>query len=81
MPISLESVVIGVLVLGAVAWGIRGAWRSATGGGGCAGCAASGSCSLKSDPDARQPSSPQFGAPSCADLIELVDKEKKPVQP
>ena len=87
MSISVEAVVIGVLVLGALLWAARSAYRAVKNTGGCSSCASSGECPLVENPEAlaeltRQGQTTPLDAchpqtASCSELLESVE-EKKP---
>ena len=52
MNLGVESLVIGVLVAGALAWAVRAVYRSVRHTGGCSSCGSSGDCPLTRDPEA-----------------------------
>jgi len=88
MSISVEAVVIGVLVLGALLWAVRSAYRSVKQTGTCSSCSSSGDCPLTNNPEAlaeltRQGRTTPLDSchPQTASCGELVDSlaEKKPV--
>jgi len=76
MSISLETIIIGVLVLGALAWGVRAAWRSITHAGGCSSCPASGDCPLMKSPEELIGLKHQGDPSACAEPVDFPDKKK-----
>jgi hypothetical protein len=52
MSLGLESIVIGALVAGALAWAVRAVYRSVRHTGGCSSCSSSGDCPLTKNPEA-----------------------------
>ena len=88
MSIGLETIVIGVLVLSALTWAARAAYRSVKHDGGCSSCASSGECPLVKNPEALAELTRQGQAtpleschPETASCSELLDslEEKKPI--
>ena len=88
MSFGVETLVIGVLVLGALLWAARSAYRAVKNTGGCSSCASSGECPLVDNPEAlaeltRQGQSTPLDSchPATAPCGELLDtlEEKKPV--
>ncbi len=87
MNFSVEIVVITVLVLGAVAWAARAAYRSVKGAGGCTSCSSSGECPFVKDPEALAELTRQGQATpleschpqsaSCAELIDSLEDKKR----
>lgn len=65
MHLNLETIIIGVLVLGAAIWAARAAWRSVTHAGGCSSCSSSGDCPLMKNPDALFELQQRSGSASC----------------
>jgi len=87
MSIGVESVVIGVLVLGALIWAARAAYRSVSQTGGCTSCSSSGDCPLANNPEALAELTRQGQATpleschpetaSCAELLESLEEKKQ----
>jgi len=80
MSVGVEAIVIGVLVLGALLWAARAAYRSVKQAGGCSSCASSGECPLVNNPAAlaeltRQGQTTPLEAchPETATCAELLD--------
>ncbi len=86
MSIGLETIIIGVLVLSALIWAGRAAYRSVKQTGGCSSCASSGECPLVNNPDALAELTRQGQATpleschpetaSCTELLESLEEKK-----
>ncbi len=84
MGMTLETVVVGVAVVIAVAWAARAGWKSLKSQGVCSSCGSSGECPIASNPDALAELSQkgqlnhldncQPGGPSCQELADALDK-------
>ena len=96
MNSSVEMVIVGVVVVVALAWAGRAAWRSWRKQGVCSSCGSSGECPVAGNPDALTELSQkgqlphldscQPGALSCHELADMLqdreDREKvEPQQP
>ncbi len=84
---GIEAIVIGVVVLGAILWATRAAYRSVKNSGACSSCASSGECPLANNPEALAELTRQGQATpleschpqtaSCAELLETVTEKKQ----
>ncbi len=87
MSLGFESIIIGVLVLTALTWAVRAAYRSVKQNGGCSSCSSSGECPLVKNPDALAELTRQGQATpleschpetaSCFELLESVEEKKQ----
>jgi len=76
MHLNLETIIIGVLVLGAAIWAVRAAWQSVTHAGGCSSCSSSGDCPLMKNPDALFDLQQQAGDASCKEHAKKSAQKK-----
>jgi hypothetical protein len=86
MSLGFEAITIGVLVLTALIWAGRAAYRSVKHNGGCSSCASSGECPLVKNPDALAELTRQGQATpleschpetaSCSELLESLAEKK-----
>lgn len=82
---TVETVVVGVAVVGALVWAGRAGWRAVRKQGVCSSCGSSGECPVANDPEAlaelsqkgQQPhlDSCQPGPISCRELAEALEKD------
>jgi hypothetical protein len=87
VSIGFEAIVIGTVVLVAVLWAVRAAYRSVNSSGGCSSCSSSGECPLVNNPDALAELTRQGQAtpleschpqtPSCTELLDSVAEKKQ----
>jgi hypothetical protein len=85
MSLTLEMVVVGVAVAGAVAWAARAGYKSWKSQGVCSSCGSSGECPIANNPEALAELSQkgqlnhldncQPGGPTCQDLAEALERE------
>lgn len=85
MGSTVEIVVVGVAVAGALAWAARAGWKSIKTQGTCSSCGSSGECPIAGNPEALTELSQkgqlphldscQPGGPSCQDLAEAIDRD------
>jgi hypothetical protein len=87
MNLGAESIVIAVVVSGALVWAVRAGYRSVKQTGGCSSCSSSGECPIVDNPEAlaeltrqgraasRDGCQPE--AHSCNELIASLEDKKQ----